>query len=103
MERLKEIRSSKEGALATVFFALLVESILTTAVIPILPFYLEDTIDRGLFFASKVLVQFAVNPLAAWVTVKIGRRKPILFGPFSYFFSILSHLLTFTFSFTFVF
>jgi len=80
MERLKEIRSSKEGALATVFFALLVESTLTTAVIPILPFYLEDTIDRGLFFASKVLVQFAVNPLAAWVTVKIGRRKPILFG-----------------------
>jgi len=77
---ISSLRQAKGSAVAAIFMCLLVESLLTTVVIPVIPFYIEDLVTRGVFFASKVIVQFCFNPFVAWITSKIGRRKPILLG-----------------------
>ncbi|KAI0237707.1 Synaptic vesicular amine transporter [Lamellibrachia satsuma] len=123
-DRLESIRTSKKLTLAIVFLALMVDNVLLSVVVPIIPMYLirktvplnekiiqtNDTENSvtwltnrlnmtnstsepppiyrnrlhnsrlGWLFASKALVQLAVNPLVGQVVNRLGCSRPMCAG-----------------------
>ncbi|XP_023315215.1 synaptic vesicular amine transporter-like [Trichogramma pretiosum] len=80
---------------STVYFSLLLDNILLTVVVPIVPDYLYVTngssssssdlvVDEngrvGLLLSSKALVQLVLNPAVGSLTGRLGYARPLLLG-----------------------
>ncbi|WP_326957577.1 MFS transporter [Amycolatopsis sp. NBC_01286] len=72
------------AGVAAVCVAMLVDSMLYSVVVPVLPVYTADlgasSFAIGVLFASYAVGLVLATPLLAWYSNRYGRRRPILLG-----------------------
>ncbi|XP_012259752.2 synaptic vesicular amine transporter isoform X2 [Athalia rosae] len=90
---LEELRNSRFVLISMVYLSLLLDNILLTVVVPIIPDYLytldgnattdaetEENGRVGFLLSSKALVQLVLNPVVGSLTGAFGYARPLLLG-----------------------
>ncbi|XP_015585609.1 synaptic vesicular amine transporter isoform X2 [Cephus cinctus] len=92
----ENLRNSRAVLVTVVYLSLLLDNILLTVVVPIIPDYLctlegNSTIDGepdesgrvGLLLSSKAFIQLLLNPAVGTLTGTLGYAKPLFLGTLS--------------------